>query len=203
MNKKKVLAVLVIVLCLSVLGDVTMAYFTAKDTAHNVITTGNVDVELVEKQDQDGILVDYPSEPIEGVMPGMEVSKIVSVNNVGSGDAWVRIRITRTLEMNPDAPEALPEGEEPDLELIQIDCDEDAWVLEGEWYYCRMPVAPGKATAPLFKSVTFAPRMGNAYQGCTASILVEAQAVQVKNNPLPASGKYAAIPGWPAEKTEK
>ena len=200
MNKKKVIAVLVIVLCLSVLGDATMAYFTAKDTAHNVITTGNVDIELVEKQNRDGILVDYPSEPISGVMPGTEVSKIVSVRNTGTGDAWVRLRVAKSLTLAANPPEPLPEGQTADPELIRIVFDDSQWIKDGEWFYCKEPLPAGKSTTPLFKSVTFAPEMGNAYQGCTANILVDAQAVQVKNNPLPASGNYAEIPGWPVTK---
>ena len=199
MNKKKVLAVLCIVLCLSVLGDVTAAYFTAKDTAHNVITTGNVDIDLVEKQDQNGTLVEYPKGPIQGVTPGTVVSKIVTVDNVGTGDAWIRIRVNREITLSPDAPEELPAGQTPDLGLLTIDHNEKDWMRSGDWYYYRQPVAPGKSTTARFEEVGFAPEMGNAYQGCTANVTVEAQAVQVKNNPLPAGGDFSKIPGWPAE----
>ena len=199
MNKKKVLAVLAVVLCLSVLGDVTAAYFTAKDTAHNVITTGSVDIEVVEQQKVDGKLVPYPDGPMTGIMPGTTVSKIVTVANTGTGDAWIRVRITRAFELDKDAPETLPAG--PDPEIMELDINTADWVQSGEWYYFKSPVAVGKSTAPLFENVHFdLIDMGNAYQGCTANILVDAQAVQVKNNPLPASGNYAEIPGWPAEK---
>ena len=198
MNKKKVLAVLAVVLCLSVLGDVTMAYFTAKDTAHNVITTGNVDIRIVEQQKVDDKLVPYPDGPIQGVMPGSEVSKIVTVRNTGSGDAWIRIRLDRSFTLNPKAPEELPEG--PDPELMKLDLNTADWAQIGDWYYYRQPVAPGAETDVLFENVLFDPVMGNGYQGCTADIIVNAQAVQVKNNPLPASGNYADIPGWPVTK---
>ena len=198
MNKKKVLAVLLVVLCLSILGDATAAYFTAKDTAHNVITTGSVDIEVVEKQEKDGVLVDYPVQPITGVMPGATVSKIVTVKNTGAGEAWVRVQLERSFTLSPDAPEALPEGEEADLELLQLTINEAAWVKIGDWYYCRQPLAPGASTEALLREVSFAPEMGNAYQGCTANVTVTAQAVQVKNNPLPAGGDHSQIPGWPA-----
>ena len=199
MNKKKLIAVLVIVLCLSVLGDSTAAYFTARGTAHNVITTGNVDIEVVEQQEKDGVLVDYPVQPITGVMPGATVSKIVTVKNTGSGDAWIRVQLSRSITLSPDAPEALPEGETPDAELLQLKIDETDWVEIDGWYYYRKPLPAAASTGALLKEVTFAPEMGNAYQGCTANILVNAQAVQVKNNPLPAGGDYSQIPGWPAK----
>ena len=198
MNKKKVLAVLAVVLCLSVLGDVTAAYFTAKDTAHNVITTGNVDIRIVEQQKVDDKLVPYPDGPIQGVMPGAEVSKIVTVRNTGSGDAWVRVHLDRSFTLSPDAPEKLPAGADP--MLMELDVNTAAWEQDGEWYYYRTPLAVGAGTEPLFESVTFAPEMGNAYQGATADIVVSAQAVQVKNNPKPQGGTYADIPGWPTVK---
>ena len=198
MNKKKVLAVLAIVLCLSVLGDVTAAYFTAKDTAHNVITSGTVDIEVVEQQKVDDKLEPYPEGPLTGVMPGVTVSKIVTVANTGSGDAWIRVRVSREFTLAEDAPESLPAG--PDPEIMELDFNTTDWVQYGDWYYFKAPVAVGGSTTPLFENVHFdLIDMGNAYQGCTASVTVEAQAVQVKNNPLPASGNHSEIPGWPAE----
>ena len=50
----------------------------------------------------------------------------------------------------------------------------------------------------LFDTVTFAADMGNAYQNCTVDIDIEAQAVQVKNNPIPAGGTVLDVQGWPA-----
>ena len=43
--------------------------------------------------------------------------------------------------------------------------------------------------------------MNNTYQNCSVQIDVSAQAVQVKNNPVPADG-YTAITGWPQENAE-
>ena len=57
--------------------------------------------------------------------------------------------------------------------------------------------APGDKVA-LFTEVAFAETMPNEYQDCTVEIDISAQAVQVKNNPVPEAG-YTTIPGWPAE----
>lgn len=66
----------------------TLAYFTSENTAHNVITSGGVNIEVVEKtQGKDGVLVDFPKEGVRGVMPGSDVSKIVSVKNTGESEA--------------------------------------------------------------------------------------------------------------------
>lgn len=198
--KKKVFAVSVLVLCLAIIATGTAAYFSARDTAHNVITTGNVDIALVEKQEKDGQLTDYPRGPISGALPGSVVSKIVSVKNTGTGDAWIRVRADKSITLDPDAPEALPAGQAPDISLLKLNIDTVHWVDGGDgWYYCRREIPAGQSTHELFTTVTFDADMGNAYQGCTAEILVRAEAVQSKNNPLPASGDYSQIPGWPTK----
>ena len=77
--KKKLLSITVIAICLAVLGYSTLAFFTDESpVVHNVITSDGIDVEIVEKQ-ADGS--PFPEEGVNGVMPGGEVSKIVTVAN--------------------------------------------------------------------------------------------------------------------------
>ena len=47
-TKRKLFSLAVIAMCLSIVGTGTLAYFTDSTTAHNVITTGNIDIELIE-----------------------------------------------------------------------------------------------------------------------------------------------------------
>ena len=192
--KKKVFTASVFLLCLAILAGTTMAYFTAKDTAHNVITSGNVDIELVEKQDKDGTLVDYPEGPIQGILPGESVSKIVTVRNTGSGDAWVRVQIEKIIELNGEY--AVP-GQIPDPDLMALDINDRDWVEKDGWYYYRKALPAGSSTEPLFENVSFSLKMDNPYQGASLDVVVSAQAVQSKNNPLPTGGDYSRIPGWP------
>lgn len=59
--KKKIAAVAVILSLVSIAAMGTMAYFTDSAVAHNVITSGNIDIEVVEQQrNADESLVDYP-----------------------------------------------------------------------------------------------------------------------------------------------
>ena len=94
--KRKVLALAVVTICLAIIASGTLAYFTAEETAHNVITSGNINIEIVEKHDDDGDpsteLVDFPEEGVSGIMPGCDVSKIVTVKNKeDSNTAWIRV----------------------------------------------------------------------------------------------------------------
>ena len=197
--KKKVFAVSVLMLCLAILATGTAAYFSARDTAHNVITTGNVDIAVVEKQEKDGRLEPYPQGPITGVLPGTTVSKIVSVRNEGTGDAWIRVQVEKGITLNPDAREPLPAGQAPDTDLLTLDLDTVHWAEKDGWYYYKQAVPAGSTTRPLFTTVDFSRNMGNAYEGCNSDVIIHAEAVQSKNNPLPASGDYSQIPGWPTK----
>ena len=47
--KRRLLLAAVITICLSMAAYGTLAFFTAEDTAHNVITSGGVDIDLLER----------------------------------------------------------------------------------------------------------------------------------------------------------
>ena len=66
--KKKILYIAAIIICLSIMTGGTLAHYTAKDTARNVITSGGIDLEILEYQSIGGSLQPYPSQPIP-VMP--------------------------------------------------------------------------------------------------------------------------------------
>ena len=189
--KKKLfaLAIAAIILAGAVTG--TVAYYTAKTVAHNVITTGEIDIELVEKQDLDNNPAtpetDYPTDPVSGIMPGQDHSKIVRVANTGSNPAWVRIKLIKSVkvgdsELSPD--------------VLTLDLNTSDWIEEGGYYYYKNIVAPGGQTAPLFRTVHFAgAEMDNDYQNARIEINVQAFATQVANN----GDTVLEAEGWPQD----
>ena len=187
MSKKKILLLVSIVLILSCVAVGTYAYFTAAEVAHNVITTGKVDIELVEEAStEDGMI---PFEDVDGIMPTMTASKIVTVDNVGVGDAWVRIAVEKDIQLAEGV-----EGE-IDTDLIKLDIDTENWIEQDGYYYYVKPLATGESTTPLFTTVTFDETMGNMYQNSKAFIDVRAEAVQVANNAE--DGTVLDALGWP------
>lgn len=176
-----------IVICLTIAVSGTLAYFTFEDTAHNVITSGGVSIEVVEKtKSTDGAeLEDFPKEGITGVMPGTEVSKIVSVKNTGNSEAWVRVKVNATIKSAEDKD--LPS----DVMTYTVSGD---WTKEGDYYYYKEKVPAGESTSILFDTVKFDPEMGNEYQNCRANIVISAQAVQTANN----GTTVMDAQGWPA-----
>ena len=207
--KKKILSLAMIAMLAAVSVSGTLAYYTAKGQAHNVITTGGVDIRLVEKTEvvgDDGTktLVDFPEEGIGGVMPGTSVSKIVSVKNDGSANAWIRMKVE--MEITDNSGNAMPmeidlkdTAEVETIPIMSVSVDDEKWIYDGEYYYYCKSVSPEHSTDPLFEEVMFAKEMGNEYQNCTTNIIISAQAVQVTNNPIPDGGDVRDITGWPKE----
>lgn len=187
MKKWKTIALSTMLACLAIVASGTLAYFTAQETAHNVITSGGVDIRLIEKADTGSGLVDF--KDVDGVMPGVTVSKIVQVENTGVSEAWVRVSLVKAFKLVDPAP-----GFQADPELLVLNIDTKNWTEKGGYYYYNTALAPGEITEPLFTTVTFDPKMGNEYQNSKASIDVAAQAVQTANN----GDSALTAAGWPA-----
>lgn len=189
--KKKIAAVAVILSLVSIAAMGTMAYFTDSAVAHNVITSGNIDIEVVEQQrNADESLVDYPVDekgnPVAiSAMPGQTVSKIVTVKN-NDEPAYIRAKFEVVAYKLVDE-EQIPIAIENGVIIVPTDT---AWVKgEDGWYYYSAPVKEGKSTAPLFSEVQFSgPNMGNEYQGVTVEINISAEAVQAANAPTAGGG---------------
>ena len=188
--KKRFAYCAVLCILLSLVVNSTLAYFTAEDTARNVITSGAVSVEVVEKQLVGGTLENYPDTPVS-IMPGSAVSKIVSVKNL-DGPAWVRMAYTVTIRDANGKTVGLSAQQRD--QIITIDTDPANWTYKSGWWYCKKALATGEESKPLFTEVTFSgSEMGNAYQNCTVMIDVTAQAVQKAHN----GNTVMDAAGWP------
>ena len=187
--KRKLLLLSVMVICIAIAAVGTLAYFTTDAIAHNVITTGGVDIELSEWADAEKT---QPFKDPSGVMPGMTVTKIAEVENTGASAAWVRVKVEKAIKLAKEI-----EGFTPDTALVALNINTEKWEHEGDYFYYKEALQPNEITAPIFTSVTFNKTMGNEYQGATATVDIVAQAVQVANN-----GKTVMdAQGWPASET--
>lgn len=173
--KQKILILSAVAICAAMTAYGTVAYFTAEDTARNVITAGNVKIELQEQmRTDDGSIVPFTDQM--DIMPGREVSKIVQVKNTGDQPAWIRIAVQKDIQLAQGV-----EGE-VDLTLISFDLDQEHWSEKDGFYYYNTSLATGQTTEPLFQTVSFAKSMSNMYQHSQAIIQVDAQATQTANN---------------------
>lgn len=127
--KKKLFVCAFIVICLSIVAYGTAAYFSYEDTATNVITAGDVKIDLEEwavSEDGSGLV---PFTEAVDVLPGTDVSKIVQVRNTGGQTAWIRISLDESIRLAGGV-----EGE-ADTSLISYDLNTDAWTEKDGYYY--------------------------------------------------------------------
>lgn len=220
--RKKIVIAAAAVLVLTLGAYSTLAYLTADITAHNVITSGNVTIELLDKTIQPGQSADSKDEVYDlsnfmlvynggmPVMPGTKASKIVAVSKDGpdpvtgvwrtSADCWVRVKLVETLKDGDQDvwDQVYKEGD------ITFNINEEDWVYQDGWYYYKHILTDegtdNDQTTPLFTQVNFSgPGIGNEYVGLTYAVDVIAQAVQSDNN-NPAGG-VLSVNGWPADPT--
>lgn len=185
--KRRLLVIATVVICLSLMAYGTLTYFTAEDTAHNVITSSGIHIELLEWADEEKT-TPFPENGIRGVMPGTDVTKIVEVKNTGSNTAWIRVRVEKTITLSEGT------AGEADPGLMKLGFDDTCWTLgEDGYYYYQEALAPDSVTEPLFASVSFDPGMGNLYQNSSAAVDVTAYAVQAANN----GETVLDAQGWP------
>jgi len=190
--KKKLLYIAAIIICLSIITGGTLAYFTADDIAHNVITTNKVSAEIITQKLENGLPVEDSNARIK-IMPATKVSKIVSVKST-EADAWIRLNYSFSVFDSNDEPVEISKEE---LEkAILIEKNNTNWQEHGGWYYYNTSLKDGEITEPLFKEIEFSgPDMGNEYQNCTVNLDIIVQAVQKANN----GESIMEADGWPAE----
>ena len=204
--KRKILLIATMMICVSILATGTYAYFTAEETAHNLIVSDAVSIELREwaHKDSQDPTKNVPFTKAEGVMPGVAVTKIVEVANVDdSSDAWVRMWVNIGISEQGDPIsnpmiKNLPLTIEVDgetIDAVELNYNTAVWTYseeDGYWYY-NQALKAGETTEPLFETVTLAKEVGNLYQNSKIIVDVTAQAVQKANN---GATVFDAV-GWP------
>ena len=174
--KRKLVLTSAVVLILALLAAGTFAYFTKDARATNVITTGTIDITLNDEI-QGGEKTDTGWK-LEGVMPGQAVEKTVSITNNGSAEAWLRVKLAvRVTVGGEEMPLTFGDGQS-----VLLFATGDGWLAQDGCYYYRDATKSGATTEQLFSSLQLNPLLPNDYQGCTVTVDVLAQAVQVKNN---------------------
>ena len=181
--KRKILILSVLAICIATLAAGTLAYFTSEGKAHNVITTGGVEIAVQEWADEEKT---KSFEDVTGIMPGMTVTKIAEIKNTGASDAWVRVKVEKNIKLQGEGT--------PDTALVELNLNLTDWTQgkDGYLYYNKV-LKPGEVTEPLFTAVTFNVTMGNEYQNATATVDVDAHAVQTANN----GDTVMDAKGWP------
>ena len=179
-TKSKIITIAILLLLLSIAGTGTLAYFNDSITVHNEITTGKID-----------ITIDSVTTSSLAVMPGMSVEHpIVVTNDATSGNAWVRVQITKQIVK---ADNSIGDDALMIMQYNNQNSCNDNWTYQNGYYYYNKPLAANDAAAPLFDAIAFSASMGNEYQNSTATVTINVQAVQTANN----GNTVWEAAGWP------
>lgn len=158
----------------------TLAYWVSAAPATHVINTGRLDGELVEQYN-----------PPASVEPGVDVTKIVNVKNVGEVDMIVRVKVTTAWGDSRNADGQVIPNPALSPNMIKITYNSTLWMDGGDGYfYYKGILKPGETTTqPLFESFTVDKNVGDQYKNKLADIVVSMECLQAAGGAVKTWGK--------------
>ena len=185
-RKNRILLFALVIAIVATIASGTLAFFAAEETAHNVITTGKIDVDLKEETDGGE---PWPEDGFDNIEPGDDVTKKVYGENNGTVDFYLRVKVIKTITDKNGKTDTL------NFDNITIDINTTDWTEKDGYYYYNKALKPGEKSVPLFTTVSFGDDLNNDYMEAEIVIDVTMQAVQAKNN---GDSPFTAT-GWPEE----
>ncbi len=184
-SKLKIWMITLVALLVTMMGQPTLAYYSAVGTATNVVTSGNIQFIIHEMTDQG---TEFPKEGVY-VIPGDVVSKKVSIESDCEHPFYLRVKLVYGIDSQTLTAE----------DCFKLNINGEYWELHDGWYYYKNIVNPGETTPNVFSHVEIVgSKVDNGYIGKTLQLTVNAQAVQSENNPI-TDGNVSTAAGWPAE----
>lgn len=183
MNRKKIIGIAAALALVAVLSaGVTLAAFSASKETVNVVTFGNVHIDLIDEY----------TKPQKGVVPGQTVDKIVTAKNTGSNPAYVRLKLTKSWWEDETPRDDL----DPSYITLHFS-NTDKWVQgEDGCYYYQFPLKPGETAENLIESFSLPEDWDmNGYENLDGHIDARAEAVQSQNF-TPQINAAGQITGW-------
>lgn len=181
--KKKLTFLISVIIILAFAISGTLAYFSDEVITHNVITTGNVALQ---------VSLDGDGETIP-VMPGSKVERPLEII-AAEGTAQAYIRVKYDVVFRDAAGEIMLHTPAEMDAVLLIDEDTQHWTEKDGWWYYGGTIGDGAKTEPLYREIAFSgENMDNDYQGCTIRVTVTAQGVQKANN----GDSALEAEGWP------
>lgn len=179
MKKKTAILALALLLVAVIATGITLASFTASVRTTNVVTTGNVNIDLMEEGR--GPSVHLPTET---------VPRPVWVRNTGRNSAFIRVELTPVWQGGAAGFTPAPDA----IEYLLADSGDWLRGEDGYWYYQKI-LEPGQDTSRLLEGYRIAPlAVDNAYSGLSVEVEVTAHAIQTAHlEQLLAGGR---ITGW-------
>lgn len=199
MNKKKVLSLSLVIVLIAIMSFGTLAWFSADDEVTNTFMVADsadepneiFSVDVWEYANGDTENKDQDGATYENILPGGRYHKEPYIENTGSYDQYIRVKVTVS---NADAWIAAL-GNDYDLGTMFVGHDETVWTRYdvGEYngtdntytmvFYLNDKLAPD-ATVCLFDTVVIPSKLTQAdmtFIGGEFTLTILAEAVQTEN----------------------
>ncbi len=165
------LSLLAASLCAS-MGMMAFAAWSQSGEADNALTMAGYQTRIIEEY-----------QVPEHVDPGAEIDKVVNVENTGTVDTLIRVSVEKAFGTRKKDGTFQKDGT-LDPDMIQITYGTSAWSSrdDGYFYYKEILRAGETTKEPLFRSFTLSPRIGEAYEGKDAQIVVRMESVQAEGD---------------------
>lgn len=191
--KKRIIAIALPVILISLIALGSTAYFIADGKATNVVTTHSISMSLKDGGSFQATGTDGIYELSGTLMPSQSVQKTVAIQNDGPEPFYTRVKVD--IDIRDSSGKAMDDSFD---QYVDLDFQSSDWQKSGDWWYCKAPtVAAKSSTRPIFTTVLLRPDTPNELKDAKIAIVVTAQAVQSKNNPVPTDG-ITHVAGWPA-----
>lgn len=167
----------------------TLAWFTDSETATNTVTTGYVDVKIVEHKPENNDKYGYTytlEEDNTGIQysditPGVEIEKDPTIVYTGSVPGYVRYKV-EVEDENGTANDLIHS-----LQFMKngnpVDQSELVGDGDGSWIYDTKAYEKDAEVANLFDTVKISDEIGNEIANKSIKIVVKADAIQAANLP--------------------
>lgn len=165
-SKYKLAVIAFVVILISLSSKATLAYYVLQGTSKNIITTGDVDISIVETLNGVAFTGNI------NVAPGSTLNRALYVQNVGGHPCWLRIKIETTKNVD-------------DRDVISMHIDSQNWIYQDGYYYYKNILASGATTAALYDQLSileYGDETEERYSGTYVSMAITAEAIQSENN---------------------
>lgn len=188
---KKVIALTIMAATvISVGAYTTFAAINAKGTATNTVTNGNIKITLSENY---GSSSDLKSV----IMPGSVIPKTMMVENVGSKDCYVKIKLAD--KFSDKSGKELTDEEMKD-QLDYKFSQNDKWTIGNDGFaYYNQILKPSEKTEKLKTEIEISSDLSENVKDGSLNTSTKAYAVQSDNNPIPQGKTVVDISGWPKD----
>lgn len=165
-SKYKLAVIALVVILISLISRPTLAYYVLQGTSKNIVTTGDIDISIVET------LNGAVHTGNVNVAPGSTVNKALYVQNVGSHPCWLRIKIEKTTNIE-------------NRDVLSLNIDSQNWLYHDGYYYYKTILVSGATSDCLYDQVTIlgdGSETEERYSGTYVSMDITAEAIQSENN---------------------